>query len=339
MVYQVEKGLILRPYVSSCKQRRYFTGIQRPQQPVAASCFPTACAFFLTNIGAFICLNTEQGAYLIFWRNKVQTTESMDKKQYTPSQIKMNSFAWLHQVALKRGRDCCNRTLDLLLPPRCVLCGMSSGSSCICGPCKIDLPWTGLHCHQCRLPLASPNDDICGACIQNPPPFSRTVCPLQYQFPADRLVQSFKFNRQLAAGRILSQLMCECIMDHDRPLPEVLIPVPLHKLRMIKRGFNQACELASHIGRVLDIPVLTASLRRHRNTKAQSGLSRKQRRKNVRGAFYWHSKVMPAHHVALIDDVMTTGTTAAECARVLKKAGAKRVDIWVAARAIPANRQ
>jgi len=133
--------------------------------------------------------------------------------------------------------------------------------------------------------------------------------------------------------------MCEYVVRQELSRPDMLIPVPLHKLRMIKRGFNQASELGTYIGKVLDIPLLTTALRRHRNTKAQSGLSRKQRRKNVRGAFYWHGLKTPDRHVVLIDDVMTTGTTVTECARILKKAGAKRVDVWVAARAIPANRR
>lgn len=231
-----------------------------------------------------------------------------------------------------------NRTLDFLLPPRCVLCGQPSGSICICAPCKMDLPWTGLHCRQCGLPLASPKDEICGACIQKTPPFTHTVCPLQYQFPVDRLVRAFKFNRQHATGRVLSHLICEYAHSQDGAYPDMLIPVPLHNLRMITRGFNQSFELGTYVSKILDIPLLSTALRRHRNTEAQSGLSRKQRRKNVRGAFYWHAAIKSARHVALIDDVMTTGTTVSECARVLKKAGAKRVDVWVAARALPAGR-
>ena len=128
--------------------------------------------------------------------------------------------------------------------------------------------------------------------------------------------------------------MCEYVSSRELSQPDLLIPVPLHKLRMIKRGFNQASELGGYISKTLDIPLLTTALRRHCNTKAQSGLNRKQRRKNVRGAFYWHSQIKPPPHVILIDDVMTTGTTVTECARVLKNAGAKRVDVWVAARAI-----
>ena len=229
-----------------------------------------------------------------------------------------------------------NKALDFLLPPRCLLCGQPSASVCLCEPCRMDLPGPGPHCYQCGLPLGSPKDRVCGACIQSPPPFTRTVCPLRYQFPADRLVQAFKFSRQLAAGRVLSHLLCECVNARQVSLPDMLIPVPLHNLRMIKRGFNQACELGAYASHRLKVPLLTTGLRRHRHTRAQSGLSRKQRRKNVRGAFYWHGLVKPGRHVALIDDVMTTGTTVSECARVLKKAGAKRVDIWVATRATPA---
>jgi ComF family protein len=228
--------------------------------------------------------------------------------------------------------------LDYLLPPRCVLCGLSSTSICICPSCETDLPQPDPHCYQCGLPLGSALDRICGACITNTPPFTRTVYPLQYRFPADRLIQAFKFKRQLAAGRVLSHLLCEYVSANDLNHPDQLIPVPLHSLRMAKRGFNQACELGNYVGRILDIPLLTTALRRHRHTQAQSGLSRKQRRKNVRGAFYWHGPIRPGRHIALIDDVMTTGTTVTECTRVLKKAGAKRVDIWVAARAMPSNR-
>lgn len=237
----------------------------------------------------------------------------------------------------KQSRHWWHTALDLLLPPRCVLCGLPSASVCICTGCKSDLPWTGPQCLQCGLPLNTPCDETCGRCISKTPGFTRTVCPLRYQFPADRLVQSFKFQRQLAAGRVLSHMLCEWVISQDFDRPDMLVPVPLHRLRMIKRGFNQAFEMGRYTGKVLDVPLLASSLRRHRNTKAQSGLSRKQRRKNVRGAFYWHGSIKPGRHVALIDDVMTTGTTVSECARVLKKAGAKRVDVWVAARAIPAS--
>jgi ComF family protein len=230
-----------------------------------------------------------------------------------------------------------HNALDLLLPPRCVLCAQSSPSICICSACRHDLPWIGPHCRRCGLPLPNESDECCGHCVQKAPPFQLTLCPLRYEFPVDRLVQALKFNRQLAEGRVLSHLLCEHILRRGLDLPEILIPVPLHRLRMIRRGFNQAFELSSYAARVLGIPIHTSGLRRRRNTAAQSGLSRKQRRRNVRGAFYWRGRGRPGDHVALVDDVMTTGTTVTECTRVLKKAGARRVDVWVAARAIPAR--
>ena len=200
------------------------------------------------------------------------------------------------------------------------------------------MPWLGPHCRHCGVPLASANDHVCGACIRRPPPFARTVCPLRYEFPAKRLVQSFKFNRQLAAGRVLSHLLCEAVTLREAELPDMLVPVPLHNFRLLKRGFNQAYEMAAYAGRVLGITVRADALRRRRNTPAQSGLSRKQRRSNLRGAFYWRGWPKPGRHVALVDDVMTTGATLSECTRVLKRAGAKRVDVWMAARAVAGNR-
>lgn len=227
--------------------------------------------------------------------------------------------------------------MDNLLPPHCVLCGLPSTRTCICGVCFGDLPRAGPACRQCGLPLGAESDKLCGRCLVRVLPFVHTVYPLQYLFPVDRLVQSFKFNRQLAAGRILAGLMCEQVTYQKTAYPEALIPMPLHTLRLFQRGFNQAFELAAYAGRVLGIPLLAGSLHRRRHTRAQSGLSGQQRRHNVRGAFHWQGWRPPPHHVALVDDVMTTGTTVAECARVLKRAGTRRVDVWVAARAIPAS--
>jgi len=227
--------------------------------------------------------------------------------------------------------------VNLLLPPRCVLCDQPSGSICICEPCKNDLPRTTPQCYQCGLPLPAGHDKTCGQCLKHPPFYDHTVSPLNYTFPTDQLVRALKFHRQLAEGRVLSHLLYEHIITGAHTLPDQLIPVPLHRLRMIKRGFNQAFELGRYPGSMLGIPLQITSLRRKRNTRAQSGLSRGQRLSNVRGAFYWRGHKTPGRHVALIDDVMTTGTTVSECARVLKIAGAERVDVWVPARAIPAR--
>ncbi len=240
-------------------------------------------------------------------------------------------------ISIPKGTHHWHKLLNMLLPPHCVLCGMSSGAISICEPCWQDLPWAGPQCLQCGLPLPTGRNQVCGQCQQAPPPFHRTVSPLEYAFPADQLVRALKFHRQLAEGRVLSHLLCACISAGGFTLPDTLIPVPLHRIRMLKRGFNQACEISNHISKALGIPHIATGLRRTRNTSAQSGLSRKQRRSNVRGAFYWHGNRLPGQHVALIDDVMTTGTTVSECTRVLKKAGARRVDVWVPTRAVPAH--
>jgi ComF family protein len=228
-----------------------------------------------------------------------------------------------------------DRCLNNLLPPQCILCGQACGSVCICYACKVDLPWREEHCHQCGLPVDGESVDCCSSCIQIPPPFWSVVSPLIYDFPVDCLVQAFKFRRQLAAGRVLSHLIAENVHHQQLAMPDVLIPVPLHRWRRIRRGFNQSFELADYLGRILGVRVDAGCLRRGRHTSAQSGLSRKQRLKNVRDAFQWNSDRRAPAHIALVDDVMTTGTTVAECARVLQRAGAKRVDVWVAARAVP----
>lgn len=225
--------------------------------------------------------------------------------------------------------------LDWLLPPHCVLCGLPTGPACLCSLCRESLTWAGTCCRRCGLPLTAAGDSRCGQCTLHPPPFTETLYPLQYLFPADRLVQAFKFRRQHVAGRILARLMSEWIASRDTAHPDALVPVPLHPLRLFRRSFNQSHELAAHIGKVLGIPVQAAALRRRRHTRAQSGLDRRQRGRNVRGAFHWHGHRPPPRHVALVDDVMTTGTTVIECTRILKQAGARRVDVWVAARAIP----
>lgn len=252
-------------------------------------------------------------------------------------QYENHALACQSQMDPAHEAEAPNNFLDLLLPPYCLLCGLPSSRTCICPVCLAELPWAGHYCRQCGLPLVVESDSLCGQCLGHAPPFAYTVYPLQYLFPVDRLVQSFKFNRQLTAGRILARLLCEHVTHHKTAYPEALIPMPLHPLRLFQRGYNQSYELAAYVSRVLGIPLLAGSLQRKRNTRAQSGLSGQQRRRNMRGAFSWRGWYPPPRHVVLVDDVMTTGTTVAECARVLKKAGSKRVDVWVAARAMPAS--
>ena len=216
-----------------------------------------------------------------------------------------------------------------LLPAHCLLCEQPGmGDIDLCAACWRGLPKNLLACPRCALPLAAPAP-ACGFCIKSEPAFTSTLAPMQYQVPLSTLVPRFKFHQDLAAGRLLAELFCRNTSDFARP--DVLVPVPLHSTRLRQRGFDQALELAKMIAKHKALPLRSDLLIRTRNTAAQSHLDSRQRRKNCRNAFAVVDKVLP-NHIALIDDVMTTGATVRECAKVLLKAGVKRVDVWVIAR-------
>jgi ComF family protein len=181
------------------------------------------------------------------------------------------------------------------------------------------------------LPAEAPTGGICGACLKKTPPFERCLAPLLYQHPVGELVSGLKFQQKLSHGRVMAALLLDYIeQELDEP-PQLLIPVPLHKDRLRERGYNQALELARPLSRRLGIPLDYRSCRRIRSTKPQSALQIKERRKNVRGAFEIKGEI-PARHVALVDDVVTTGNTVRELALLLKRHGVRRVDVWAVAR-------
>ena len=183
----------------------------------------------------------------------------------------------------------------------------------------------------CALPL----DGLatrCGQCSLRPPPWSLVQSGLRYAFPVDRLLPRFKFHGDLAAGEVLATLL-QWSLD-PAETPEALVPVPLHRARLRERGYDQALELARFLQRDGGPPVLADRLRRLRHTAPQSELGAAARRDNVFGAFALHGDGPLPAHVALVDDVLTTGATVGECARVLLSAGVRRVDVWTVARAL-----
>jgi ComF family protein len=222
----------------------------------------------------------------------------------------------------------------LIYPPTCLLCGAAGSDGLdLCTGCRDELPVNSNPCRRCALPLpaAAPTGAICGACLKRPPPFERCLVPLLYQYPVGELVTGLKFNQKLSHGRVMAELLLAYIeQEMDEP-PQLLIPVPLHRRRLRQRGYNQALELARPLSRRLNIPLDFWSCRRTRSTEPQSALQIKERRKNVRGAFEIKGEI-PARHVALVDDVVTTGNTAAELARLLRRHGVRRVDVWAVAR-------
>jgi ComF family protein len=221
--------------------------------------------------------------------------------------------------------------LDALLPSHCLLCGAGGqGALSLCAACEAEIPRNDACCARCALPLETPAA-LCGRCLKHQPPWDAAWAPFRYEWPLAQLESRFKFGGDLAAGGTLALLWCES----SRPvaLPETIVPVPLHRARLRRRGYNQVLELAGTLARHLGVPLRRDALRRNRATDAQTELSAVQRRRNVRGAFSAHFDGEVPAHVAVLDDVCTTGATLAECARALKRAGVARVDAWALARA------
>jgi ComF family protein len=224
------------------------------------------------------------------------------------------------------------RRLSLtLLAPRCLVCSEPGHAGLdLCAHCRAALPWNQQACARCGLPQAD-DGSACGHCQESPPPFRATQAAMTYGFPVDRLLLRFKFHGDLAAGALLATLMQWSLDPAD--YPQLLIPVPLHRSRLRQRGYDQALELAKALSRECRLPLCADRLVRCRATAAQTELDAGARQGNVRGAFALRAgRALPAH-VALVDDVLTTGATLAECTEVLLGAGAQRVDVWTVARA------
>lgn len=199
----------------------------------------------------------------------------------------------------------------------------------LCRHCTHALPWNRCACPRCAVPLPLPAP-ACGSCLRQAPPQTETRAVFVYAPPLDRLLPRLKFHDDLAAGRLLAWLMAQALAD--APRPEAVIALPLHRSRLRRRGYDQALELARPLARRLDLPLLEGRLVRTRETAAQSELDAAARRSNVRGAFAVRARQALPTHIAVIDDVMTTGATAHAAANTLLRAGVARVDVWVCAR-------
>ncbi len=220
-----------------------------------------------------------------------------------------------------------------LFPAACVLCGKCGADGRdLCAACQLDLPYNTLACTRCALPLPVQSGALCGNCQQEAPAYDHALGLFHYAHPIDRLIQRFKFNAKLNLARLFGDLMVAQLAQQKRALPELIIPVPLHRSRLRTRGFNQALEIARPLAQSLGIPIDYQSCVRSRATAAQSLLPAKEKHANVKGAFAV-VKPVRVRHIAIIDDVMTTGHTLEEVAKVLRKAGVERIDIWVVARA------
>lgn len=168
---------------------------------------------------------------------------------------------------------------------------------------------------------------LCGKCVAEPPHFDAVVAACRYTHPLAGLIQAYKYGGRLAAGPALASLLAGRMAGK----PDLIVPVPLTAQRLRERGFNQALEIARALGRRWQVPVAAELCAKTRDTVPQTRLPWKQRRKNIRGAFVVMGN--PAGlHVAVVDDVLTTGATLGELARNLKRAGAATVTAYVIAR-------
>lgn len=230
--------------------------------------------------------------------------------------------------------------LDGIFPQYCALCGLPArGPLPLCAPCRGELQPNTVCCGRCALPLPGPageadgRERLCGACLQRPPPFARVIAPWRYCERLAFLVGRWKFHGAAWLTPLLADLW---LAGAPHPTPvDLVVPVPLHWRRQWRRGFNQAELLARALLAAGPGPAGaradTRRVRRRRATPAQSGLGAGHRAANLAGAFTVRGRCDNLR-VAVVDDVLTTGSTAAELARALLDAGAGRVDVWCVAR-------
>jgi ComF family protein len=223
-----------------------------------------------------------------------------------------------------------------LLPYICILCGHpSSREQDLCAACLNDLPKIKTGCKRCAVPLpAAATLLTCGHCLQKPPPFDAAHILYLYEPPVTRLILELKFRQALVHARILGELLAWQIQQYGyktTPLPDMIIPIPLHAERLKERGFNQALEIARPMSKILELPIRTDLCQRNKLTAPQATLPAGQRRQNVKQAFAVSGR-LDQRHIAVVDDVITTGNTITEFCQALKNHGAAKVDVWCCAR-------
>lgn len=218
-------------------------------------------------------------------------------------------------------------------PSLCAVCRAWCAGG-MCADCTARFAAPRPRCLRCGLGLGL-EAASCGACQPDPPAFERCICVADYGYPWDELVARMKFRRQPEAALWLAPLLAQAVRRSKVALPALVLPVPLPPRRLAERGHNQAWELARHTASALGLPARADLLLRPLDTTEQAGLQRAERQRNLRGAFMVdppRRAALQGQAVALVDDVMTTGSTAREAAATLMRAGAASVQVWVLAR-------
>ena len=225
-----------------------------------------------------------------------------------------------------------NNNLSHWLPQACVLCGQNCRRHALCTSCLADLPQIdAATCHQCGLPLDGPASGPCGHCLQQSPGYDHVISGFAYAQPVAQLVAKLKFRGQIQLARLFGELLIRPVQAGNSQA-QAILPVPLHPGRLRQRGFNQALEIARPLSRALHLPLLTDMVYRHRDTQPQSEQSAARREGNIRDAFSLNQPPV-FQHVAIVDDVMTSGHTVNEIAKLLRAAGVTQIEVWCVARA------
>ncbi|WP_107852171.1 ComF family protein [Oceanimonas marisflavi] len=212
---------------------------------------------------------------------------------------------------------------------QCLLCRQNcQHAPLLCEYCRQDLPSLAFPCPGCAFPL-SVADAHCGRCQKQPPPWQRMRVRAPFTEPWSRLIHDLKYHGRTLNGRLLGGLLAECL---GPPWPEAVLPVPLHWWRRLRRGYNQADEIARGLQQLPGLKIDNRLLRRIRSTPSQTHLSRMERRRNLHGAFA--AAPCPYRHVALLDDVITTGATMTELTHLLRAQGVERVEVWAVCRTL-----
>ncbi|MEW5724508.1 MAG: ComF family protein [Thermodesulfobacteriota bacterium] len=239
------------------------------------------------------------------------------------------------------GRTALRGLLDLLCPPRCLLCGAfpdrDDGDPAFCPGCRAGMtPLPEAHCRYCGQPFTTtiPTHHTCALCLEKKPAFEKATAAGLYEGALRTAIHRLKYEGRTELARPLAAFMAENLAPPFHP-PEadLVLPMPLHSRRLKKRGFNQALLLAQALYAPWPGIVRWDLLRRTRPTRPQVGLSEEQRKRNVRGAFVVEQpQLLEGRPVILVDDVYTSGATARECAKVLRQAGVDRVLVLTLAR-------
>lgn len=246
---------------------------------------------------------------------------------FTPNQP-MHSLALLKQYI--RHSKLSSITQIFKLPVYCRLCSERHFiPGALCASCKAQLKVLGPHCEVCAIALPPSQTMRCGHCIKKPPYFDQVITAYAYQEPLRSLLHEFKYQSGLYLIPCISQLMLDAWVESNTQT-QCLIPVPMHFKRLRERGFNQAAVLAQYLGKTLKLPYDLQYCEKIIHTSPQAVLNRSKRQQNLRGVFAIRKP--PMSHVTLVDDLVTTGSTVNEMARILKLAGVERVDVWCCGR-------